>query len=78
MKDEFKELESTLVETILKEEMAINPLLKWWFVENIKKLEKEVELKEKQLNIDEKSIYHSLEIYEGTSSNGDKRTKLER
>ena len=47
--DELNELESTLVQTRRKMDRATNPLLKSRFSESIKKLEKEVELKRKQL-----------------------------
>lgn len=56
LEDELKELESTLTQTIRKVEKATNPLLKSRFVESIKKLEKEVELKKKQLKANEESI----------------------
>ncbi|CAL9731885.1 transcription initiation factor TFIID subunit 7 [Monosporozyma unispora] len=47
--DELKELESTLAHTRRKVAKATNPLLKSRFIDSIKKLEKEVELKKKQL-----------------------------
>ncbi|CCK72297.1 TATA-binding protein-associated factor TAF7 KNAG_0J02160 [Huiozyma naganishii CBS 8797] len=51
--DELKELETTLSHTKRKAEKATNPLLKSRFVDNIKKLEKEMELKRKQLKSSE-------------------------
>lgn len=75
LEDELKELESTLTQTIRKVEKATNPLLKSRFVESIKKLEKEVELKKKQLKANEESVQHNSKTDEDTSSNNDKYQK---
>ncbi|KAG0671564.1 transcription initiation factor TFIID subunit 7 [Maudiozyma exigua] len=53
LEDELRELESTLSHTKKKSEKVTNPLLKSRFLDNIKKLEKEVELKRKQLKANE-------------------------
>lgn len=50
LQDELNELVTTLEHTKDKLQKATNPLLKSRFVESIKKLEKEVELKKKQLS----------------------------
>ncbi|KAK5780051.1 hypothetical protein RI543_002591 [Arxiozyma heterogenica] len=71
LEDELKELESTLTQTIRKVEKATNPLLKSRFVESIKKLEKEVELKKKQLKANEESIQYSSKIEEDSTNNDD-------
>ena len=55
LEDELRELESTLAVTKRKSEKATNPLLKSRFLDSIKKLEKEVELKKKQLKSNEDS-----------------------
>lgn len=47
--DELKELQTILLQTRRKVAKATNPLLKSRFLDSIKKLEKEVELKKKQL-----------------------------
>lgn len=54
--DELNELVSTLEHTKDKLEKATNPLLKSRFVDSIKKLEKEVELKKKQLKESENQL----------------------
>lgn len=56
LKDELLELKTTLDQTIQKLQTATNPLLKSRFVESIKKLEKEVELKRKQLKYSDESL----------------------
>lgn len=53
LKDELNELESILQHTKQKLKSATNPLLKSRFIDSIKKLEKEVELKRKQFMISE-------------------------
>ncbi|EHN00724.1 Taf7p, partial [Saccharomyces cerevisiae x Saccharomyces kudriavzevii VIN7] len=53
--DELNELETTLAHTRHKLSKATNPLLKSRFVDSIKKLEKEAELKRKQLQQTEDS-----------------------
>lgn len=59
LEDELRELESTLSHTKKKSEKVTNPLLKSRFLDNIKKLEKEVELKRKQLKVNEESVEES-------------------
>ncbi|SCV05895.1 LANO_0H17546g1_1 [Lachancea nothofagi CBS 11611] len=49
LRDELEELQSTLLQNRQKLEKATNPLLKSRFIDSIKKLEKEVDLKRKQL-----------------------------
>ncbi|SMN22082.1 similar to Saccharomyces cerevisiae YMR227C TAF7 TFIID subunit (67 kDa), involved in RNA polymerase II transcription initiation [Maudiozyma saulgeensis] len=56
LEDELRELESTLSHTKKKSQKVTNPLLKSRFLDSIKKLEKEVELKKKQLKVNEESI----------------------
>ncbi|CAI5069003.1 BEM_HP_G0002530.mRNA.1.CDS.1 [Saccharomyces cerevisiae] len=54
--DELNELETTLAHTKHKLSKATNPLLKSRFIDSIKKLEKEAELKRKQLQQTEDSV----------------------
>lgn len=56
LKDELHELETTLQHAKLKSEKATNPLLKSRFIDSIKKLEKEVELKRKQLKLSDEIL----------------------
>lgn len=56
LKDELHELESTLVHTRTKLQKATNPLLKSRFIDSIVKLEKEVELKRKQLKLSDEIL----------------------
>ena len=74
LEDELRELESTLSHTKKKSEKVTNPLLKSRFLDNIKKLEKEVELKRKQLKaneepVDEPDAREHAEIEEGNVNN---------
>ncbi|QLL32631.1 hypothetical protein HG536_0D01530 [Torulaspora globosa] len=56
LKDELNELETTLNHARQKLQKAANPLLKSRFVETIKKLEREVELKRKQLKFSDETL----------------------
>lgn len=56
LKDELHELESTLIHTKTKLQKATNPLLKSRFIDSIVKLEKEVELKRKQLKLSDEIL----------------------
>ena len=69
--DELNELETTLVQTRRKMDRATNPLLKSRFCESIKKLEKEVELKRKQL----KASKDQLQKDDGGAENTDTTTE---
>ncbi|SCU84520.1 LAFA_0D10396g1_1 [Lachancea sp. 'fantastica'] len=51
LRDELEELETTLQQNRQKLEKATNPLLKSRFIDSIKKMEKEAELKRKQLKL---------------------------
>ncbi|CCC69082.1 hypothetical protein NCAS_0C00920 [Naumovozyma castellii] len=54
--DELSELETTLTHTRNKLQKVTNPLLRSRFIDNIKKLEKEVELKRRQFKIREDQL----------------------
>lgn len=56
LKDELNELETTLNHARQKLQKAANPLLKSRFIESIKKLEREVELKRKQLKFSDETL----------------------
>ncbi|GAV56114.1 hypothetical protein ZYGR_0BA00200 [Zygosaccharomyces rouxii] len=56
LKDELHELETTLIHTKTKLQKATNPLLKSRFIDSIVKLEKEVELKRKQLKLSDEIL----------------------
>lgn len=56
LKDELNELETTLNHARQKLQKAANPLLKSRFIETIKKLERELELKRKQLKFSDETL----------------------
>ena len=58
LKDELIELESILSQTREKLDKATNPLLKSRFIDSIKKIEKEVDLKRKQLKLSDDTLLH--------------------
>ncbi|SCW01758.1 LAFE_0E06612g1_1 [Lachancea fermentati] len=57
LRDELNELEITLQQNKQKLEKATNPLLKSRFIDSIKKLEKEVDIKRKQLKLSEDTLH---------------------
>lgn len=61
LKDELHELETTLNHARQKLQKAANPLLKSRFIESIKKLEKEAELKRKQLKASDETLHTSVQ-----------------
>ncbi|AQZ16395.1 TAF7 (YMR227C) [Zygosaccharomyces parabailii] len=70
LKDELHELETTLTHTKTKLQKATNPLLKSRFIDSIVKLEKEVELKRKQLKLSDEILLQPGEDQPETQQRG--------
>ncbi|AQZ17943.1 TAF7 (YMR227C) [Zygosaccharomyces parabailii] len=70
LKDELHELETTLTHTKTKLQKATNPLLKSRFIDSIVKLEKEVELKRKQLKLSDEILLQPGEGQPETQQRG--------
>ncbi|CAR22841.1 TATA-binding protein-associated factor TAF7 [Lachancea thermotolerans CBS 6340] len=77
LRDELEELESTLQQNRQKLEKATNPLLKSRFIESIKKLEKEVELKRKQVKSNQEPSSSHPESLAPNDEEGDEEEEEE-